>query len=202
MGITLIDRIEEEFARADEIRAQHERLTRGRELADGIVILPDGAIAVEGTTGAYEIRGGVCSCPDARYRRRVHGGLCKHRFAAEVALARAGLKEQRDDRSKDRTPTHDRRGRHPQAHRRRRLSSGVDVVGPEGGRATAPAGNPGPNRTAAALHLRRGGVCPGACSRGLGSSVARRARRIRRGGGHAKPRPSLCRHAQPRSGAA
>lgn len=86
---TTIERIESEFARADEIRAQHERLTRAREIADGIVMNADGSISVEGTTDVYEIRNGVCSCPDARYRRRVHGGLCKHRLAAEVALARA-----------------------------------------------------------------------------------------------------------------
>ena len=89
MRSTLADRIESDFARLDEIAAQHARLGRARDLPGGIEVREDGTFVVEGNSGVYEIVDGACSCPDYTYRARRIGGLCKHRIAVELALAKA-----------------------------------------------------------------------------------------------------------------
>ena len=66
-----------------------ERHSRARSLAmNGGVesVLGDDAFVVQSQTGqgAYVVFGNKCSCPDAKYRVGVHGGLCKHLQATHM----------------------------------------------------------------------------------------------------------------------
>ena len=44
----------------------------------------DNHYVVRNAQGYYLVANGKCTCPDAKYRREVHQGWCKHRLAAAL----------------------------------------------------------------------------------------------------------------------
>ena len=68
-----------------QIEALAERLEKAREIVGQVspVLGLDGHHVVAGSDGHYLVNG-HCTCPDARYRKDLHKGWCKHRIAVEV----------------------------------------------------------------------------------------------------------------------
>ena len=65
-----------------QIEALAERLEKAREIVGQVspVLGLDGHHVVAGSDGHYLVNG-HCNCPDARFRRELHKGYCKHMLA-------------------------------------------------------------------------------------------------------------------------
>ena len=68
-----------------QIEALAERLEKAREIVGQVSPVPglDGHHVVAGSDGHYLVNG-HCTCPDARFRRNLHKGWCKHMLAVAV----------------------------------------------------------------------------------------------------------------------
>ena len=68
-----------------QIEALAERLEKAREIVGQVspVLGLDGHHVVAGSDGHYLVNG-HCTCPDARFRRDLHKGWCKHMLAVAV----------------------------------------------------------------------------------------------------------------------
>ena len=77
-----------------QIEALAERLEKSREIVGQVspVLGLDGHHVVAGSDGHYLVNG-HCTCPDARFRRELHKGYCKHQLAVYL------YRESRDERA-------------------------------------------------------------------------------------------------------
>ena len=78
-----------------QIEALAERLEKAREIVGQVspVLGLDGHHVVAGSDSHYLVNG-HCTCPDARFRRGLHKGWCKHMLAVAV-YREAGIDEYR-----------------------------------------------------------------------------------------------------------
>ena len=64
-----------------QIEALAERLEKARALVGQVSPTDKEVYDVASGDGRHYLVNGQCNCPDARYRRDLHKGYCKHRLA-------------------------------------------------------------------------------------------------------------------------